>query len=221
MTRQRYTFPRWTNLALPAIIVAGTTAPLYFAIVVAYGFSPQATDVGYMPEQPIPFSHRVHAGELGLDCRYCHNTVEETQHAAIPPTQTCMNCHAQIHPQSENLQPLFESYETGMPIKWVRVHDLPQYSYFNHGAHVTRGVSCVECHGRVDTMDVVYQHETLSMGWCLDCHRNPDPHVRNPALVTQLEWGIDMSDAEKIANSINWRETNNLNPSQDCSTCHR
>ena len=221
MTRQRYTFPRWTNLALPAIIVAGTTAPLYFAIVVAYGFSPQATDVGYMPEQPIPFSHRVHAGELGLDCRYCHNTVEETQHAAIPPTQTCMNCHAQIHPQSENIQPLFESYETGMPIKWVRVHDLPQYSYFNHGAHVTRGVSCVECHGRVDTMDVVYQHETLSMGWCLDCHRNPDPHVRNPALVTQLEWGIDMSDAEKIANSINWRETNNLNPSQDCSTCHR
>ena len=221
MTRQRYTFPRWTNLALPAIIVAGTTAPLYFAIVVAYGFSPQATDVGYMPEQPIPFSHRVHAGELGLDCRYCHNTVEETQHAAIPPTQTCMNCHAQIHPQSENIQPLFESYETGMPIQWVRVHDLPQYSYFNHGAHVTRGVSCVECHGRVDTMDVVYQHETLSMGWCLDCHRNPDPHVRNPALVTQLEWGIDMSDAEKIANSINWRETNNLNPSQDCSTCHR
>ncbi len=221
MTRQRYTFPRWTNLALPAIIVAGTTAPLYFAIVVAYGFSPQATDVGYMPEQPIPFSHRVHAGELGLDCRYCHNTVEETQHAAIPPTQTCMNCHAQIHPQSENLQPLFESYETGMPIKWVRVHDLPQYSYFNHGAHVTRGVSCVECHGRVDTMDVVYQHETLSMGWCLDCHRNPDPHVRNPDLVTQLEWGIDMSDAEMIANSINWREINNLNPSQDCSTCHR
>ncbi len=221
MTRQRYIFPRWTNLALPAIIVAGMTTPLYFAIVVAYGFSPQATDVGYMPEQPIPFSHRMHAGELGLDCRYCHNTVEETQHAAIPPTQTCMNCHAQIHPESEDLQPLWESYETGMPIEWVRVHDLPQYSYFNHGAHVTRGVSCVECHGRVDTMDVVYQHETLSMSWCLDCHRNPDPHVRNPDLVTQLEWGIDMTDAEKIANSINWRELNNLNPSQDCSTCHR
>ncbi|MDG1136827.1 MAG: cytochrome c3 family protein [Phycisphaerales bacterium] len=221
MTRQRFTFPRWTNLVLPFMIVAGTTAPLYFAIVVAYGFSPQATDVGYMPEQPIPFSHKVHAGELGIDCRYCHNTVEETQHAAIPPTQTCMNCHAQIHPQSAKLQPLFESYETGMPIEWVRVHDLPQYSYFDHSAHVTRGVSCVECHGRVDTMEVVYQHETLSMGWCLECHRNPDPHVRNPDLVTQLEWGIDMSDAEKIANSINWREINNLNPSQDCSTCHR
>jgi hypothetical protein len=221
MTQQRFIFPRWTNLALPGIVVVGSTAPLYFAIVVAYGFSPQSTDVGYMPEQPIPFSHKLHAGELGLDCRYCHNTVEKTQHAAIPPTQTCMNCHAQIHPESGKLQPLFESYETGMPIPWVRVHDLPQYAYFDHSAHVTRGVSCVECHGRIDTMETVYQHEKLSMGWCLECHRNPDPHVRNPDLVTQLEWGIDMSDAEKIAHSITWRELNNLNPSQDCSTCHR
>ena len=221
MTQQRFIFPRWTNLALPGIVVVGSTAPLYFAIVVAYGFSPQSTDVGYMPEQPIPFSHKLHAGELGLDCRYCHNTVEKTPHAAIPPTQTCMNCHALIHPDSEKLQPLFESYETGMPIPWVRVHDLPQYAYFDHSAHVTRGVSCVECHGRIDTMETVYQHEKLSMGWCLECHRNPDPHIRNPDLVTQLEWGIDMSDAEKIAHSINWRELNNLNPSQDCSTCHR
>ena len=221
MTQQRFTFPRWTNLALPAIVIAGSTAPLYFAIFVAYGFSPQAIDVGYMPEQPIPFSHKLHAGELGVDCRYCHNTVENTQHAAIPPTETCMNCHAQIHPQSENLQPLFESYETGMPIEWVRVHDLPQYTYFNHSAHVTRGVSCVECHGRVDTMEVVYQHETLSMGWCLDCHRNPVPHVRNPDLVTQLDWGLDMTAAERIADSESWLAINNLNPSQDCSTCHR
>ena len=221
MTQQRFVFPRWTNLALPGIIIVGSTAPLYFAIVVAYGFSPQSTDVGYMPEQPIPFSHKLHAGELGLDCRYCHNTVEKTPNAAIPPTQTCMNCHAQIHPESEKLQPLFESYETGMPVPWVRVHDLPQYTYFDHSAHVTRGVSCVECHGRIDTMETVYQHEKLSMGWCLECHRNPDPHVRNPDLVTQLEWGIDMSDAEKIAHSIHWREMNNVNPSQDCSTCHR
>ena len=141
MKQQRFTFPSWANLALPAIVIVGATAPLYFALVVAYGFSPQATDVGYMPEQPIPFSHRLHAGELGMDCRYCHNTVESTQHAAIPPTETCMNCHAQIHPESEGLQPLFESYETGMPIEWVRVHDLPQYSYFDHSAHVNRGVS--------------------------------------------------------------------------------
>ena len=152
MAEQRFTFPRWTNLALPVLGIVGATAPLYGALVVAYGFSPQAIDVGYRPEQPIPFSHQLHAGELGVDCRYCHNTVEYTAHAAIPPTQTCMNCHSQIHPTSEKLAPLFESYKTGMPVQWGRVHDLPQYAYFNHSAHVTRGVSCVECHGRIDTM---------------------------------------------------------------------
>ena len=221
MTEPRFTFPRWLNLTLPAAIIFGMTAPLFVVIVVAYGFSPQATDVGYMPVQPIPFSHRLHAGELGIDCRYCHNTVEYTPHAAIPPTETCMNCHSQIHPDSDKIQPLFESYETGMPIEWVRVHDLPQYSYFNHSAHVTRGVSCVECHGRIDTMERVYQHEKLSMGWCLECHRNPDPHIRNPDLVTQLEWGLDMSAAERIAESSLWRTHNYLKPSEDCSTCHR
>jgi hypothetical protein len=221
MTRQKFIFPRWTNVALPAIIVIGMTAPLYVAIVVAYGFSPQATDVGYMPTQPIPFSHKMHAGELGIDCRYCHNTVEYTPHAAVPPTQTCMNCHSQIHPKSTKLAPLFESYETGMPIKWVRVHDLSQFAYFDHSAHVTRGVSCVECHGRIDTMEVVYQHEYLSMGWCLNCHRDSNQHIRNPELVTQLDWGIDMTLAERIAIGIDWRSMNNLNPSQDCSTCHR
>jgi hypothetical protein len=108
-----------------------------------------------------------------------------------------------------------------MPIEWVRVHDLPEYAYFNHSAHVTRGVSCVECHGRVDTMETVYQFAPLSMGWCLNCHREPDPHVRNPDLVTQLEWGLDMSEAQRLAESKKWRAHNNLNPSQDCSTCHR
>lgn len=221
MTEQRFTFPRWSNLALPVIAIVGMTAPLYVALVVAYGFSPQATDVGYRPVQPIPFSHQLHAGELGVDCRYCHNTVEYTPHAAIPPTQTCMNCHSQIHPMSEKLAPLFESYKTGMPIEWVRVHDLPQYAYFDHSAHVTRGVSCVECHGRIDTMETVFQHERLTMGWCLECHRTPDPHVRNPNLVTQLDWGLDISLQDLLASSADWREFNSLNPSQDCSTCHR
>ena len=121
MSQQRFTFPQWTNLALPALAIVGATAPLYVAIVVAYGFSPTALDVGHMPEQPIPFSHKTHAGELGIDCRYCHNTVEYAQHAAIPPTETCMNCHAQIHPQSVKLEPLFESYETGMPLSLIHI----------------------------------------------------------------------------------------------------
>ena len=114
-----------------------------------------------------------------------------------------------------------ESYETGMPLEWIRVHDLPQYAYFDHSAHVNRGVSCVECHGRIDTMEVVYQHETLSMGWCLSCHRNPEPHIRNPKLVTQLDWGIDLTEADRITEGSHWIDVNHLNPSEDCSTCHR
>jgi len=126
-----------------------------------------------------------------------------------------------IHPDSEKLKPLRESWETGRPIEWVRIHDLPDYAFFNHSAHVTRGVSCVECHGRIDTMEVVRQDKTLSMGWCLDCHRNPEPHLRNPDLVTQLEWGLDMTGEERLAEGAHWRSVNDLHPSQDCSTCHR
>jgi hypothetical protein len=221
MGRYHFVFPRWSNLLLPAAIIVGMTAPLYVAFIVAFGFSPKTTDVGYQPVQPIPFSHAIHAGQLGMDCRYCHNTVEVAAKAAIPPTQTCMNCHTQIHPESELLKPLWESYSTGRPVEWVRVHDLPDYAYFNHSAHVTRGVSCVECHGRVDTMERVWQVEPLSMGWCLECHRYPDPHLRDPDLVTQLEWGWDWDAAERLAEGERWRDINNLHPSQDCTTCHR
>ena len=132
-----------------------------------------------------------------------------------------MNCHTQIHPESELLAPLFDSYTTGMPMEWVRIHDTPDYAYFNHSAHVTRGVGCNECHGQIQTMEVVYQSETLSMGWCLSCHRDPAPHVRDPKLVTQLEWGWDMNAAERLAEGQKWVDHNNLQPSQDCTTCHR
>ena len=174
MGRYHYVFPRWSNALLPAVGAVGLVVPLYVVFVVAYGFSPLTTDVGYQPIQPVPFSHALHAGELGLDCRYCHNTVERAPKAAVPPTQTCFNCHTQIHKDSPKLDPLWESYETGMPVEWIRVHDLPDFTYFNHSAHITRGVSCVECHGRIDKMEVVTQHERLTMGWCLDCHRG-DP----------------------------------------------
>ena len=221
MGRYHYVFPKWSNLLLPGALVVGATAPLYVVLVVAYGFSPKTTDVGYAPHQPVPYSHELHAGELGIDCRYCHNTVEHAAEAAIPPTQTCMNCHTQIHPQSELLAPVFESYQTGEPIPWIRVHDLPDYSYFDHSAHVTRGISCVSCHGRVDTMEVVYQAETLSMGWCLECHRAPDEHLRDPALATKLDWSFDGTAEEQAENQAYWKELHQINPSQDCSTCHR
>ena len=219
MGRYHYTFPRWSNLLLPGALVVGPVVPLYVVLVVAYGFSPKTTDVGYQPQQPVPFSHALHAGELGMDCRYCHNTVERAAHAAIPPTQTCMNCHTQILKESENIAPLLASYESGNPVLWNRVHDLPDYAYFSHSAHVTRGVSCVECHGRIDKMEVVYQHEPLSMGWCLDCHRNPTPNLRPVSEITNLAWNqeLELTREERLK----LKDTFNINPSENCSTCHR
>lgn len=221
MGRYHYIFPKWSNLLLPMMILGGAIAPLYVVMVVAYGFSPLTTDVGFQPQQPVPFSHKLHAGDMGIDCRYCHNTVEFTNHAAIPPTQTCMNCHTQIQKDSSQIEPLLNSYITGMPMQWQRVHDLPDFVYFSHSAHVNRGVSCVSCHGRIDRMEIVTQLKTLSMGWCLECHRAPEQHLRDPDLVTQLNWGIDRSLEQMIEDGSFWRQQNNLNPSQDCSTCHR
>jgi hypothetical protein len=128
MGRYHYVFPKWSNMLLPAALVTGVVAPLYVVLVVAYGFSPRTTDVGYAPQQPGFYSHKLHAGELGIDCRYCHNTVEHSNQASIPPTQTCMNCHTQIHKDSPRIQPLLESYLTGTPVKWNRIHDLPDYA---------------------------------------------------------------------------------------------
>ncbi|MBT8484910.1 MAG: cytochrome c3 family protein [Phycisphaerales bacterium] len=221
MGRYHFVFPRWSNLLLPGALVVGAVTPLYVVLVVAYGFSPKTTDVGYEPAQPVPFSHALHAGELGMDCRYCHNTVERAAKAAIPPTQTCMNCHTQIHKDSPQIAPLLESYQSGNPIAWNRVHDLPDFAFFDHSAHVTRGVSCVSCHGRIDRMEVVYQHEPLSMGWCLECHRNPDEALRDPALVTDLGWTFEGTAEEAAAEQARWKELHQINPSQDCSTCHR
>jgi hypothetical protein len=197
--------------------ILGPGALLYLVVLVWYGGSPKTTDVGYRPEQPVPYSHALHAGELGIDCRYCHNTVDTAAGAAIPPTQTCMNCHAKIRSQSAKLIPVQESYATGLPIRWIKVHDLPDYAYFNHSAHVSRGVGCVSCHGRVDKMEVVYQAEPLSMGWCLDCHREPERHLRPVEYVTDMAWQAE----DQLALGRELRETHNINPSEDCSTCHR
>ncbi len=215
----RFLFPRWSNLALPTIIVVGAGAPLYAATIVTYGFSPWTTDVGYQPTQPVPFSHKLHAGEMGFDCRYCHNTVERSAHAAIPPTQTCMNCHTQIHKDSPKIAPLKASFESGMPMQWRRIHDLPDYAYFNHSAHVNRGVGCVECHGRIDRMEVVSQQKPLSMGWCLECHRHPDENLRPLAEVTHLEFSAQKSQTPEQRAEL--KSLFKINPSENCSTCHR
>lgn len=213
-----FVFPKWTNGIRTVAVVVLVLGGLYVSTVITFGFTPQATNVGYMPEQPIAYSHALHAGKLGMDCRYCHTTVEDSAHASIPPTQTCMNCHASIRPESEKLKALRDSYATGEPIPWVRVHDLPDYAYFNHSAHVRRGVGCVSCHGRIDRMEVVYQDQPLSMQWCLSCHRNPEPHLRPLDTITQMDW-VALEPQDVLGARL--RKEYNLNPSQDCSTCHR
>jgi len=184
----KYVFPRWTNYGLPAIVIAVIGGLFYMPVFLTLGASPRTTAVGYAPEQPVPYSHAVHVGKLGLDCRYCHSTVEDAAFAAIPPTQVCMNCHDVVRKDSPNLRPIRESWESGLPVQWTKVHDLPDYAFFNHSAHVNRGVGCVSCHGRIDHMDVVHQAQPLSMGWCLDCHREPERHLRPRDQVTNMSW---------------------------------
>jgi len=184
----------------------------------SYVARPQFTEVGYSPVQPVAYSHKLHAGNLGMDCRYCHIGVEQSAHAGIPPAEVCMNCHARVKKDSPLLARVRESYESGQPIPWVRIHRLPDYVHFNHQAHVNAGVSCVSCHGRVDQMVEVRQVEPLSMAWCLDCHRNPAPFVRPPELVTRLDWQPDRDPAEIGRELIAAR---GINPPQNCSACHR
>lgn len=218
---ERFLFPQWVDKLKPPVLGALLIAPVYLGGLIWFGFSPKTTDVGYAPVQPVPYSHALHVGKLGLDCRYCHTTVDKAAFAAIPPTQTCMNCHEQVLPESPRLAPVRESYATGEPIPWVKVHDLPDYVYFNHSAHVTRGVSCVSCHGRVDQMEVVTQVEPLSMSWCLDCHRDPHPNLRPSELVTDLAW---QPDGDPATVGHHQAELWNITPGgrlTDCSTCHR
>ncbi|MCC6623695.1 MAG: cytochrome c3 family protein [Deltaproteobacteria bacterium] len=183
-------FPRWTN-KIPFMV--GVTAPVALCgvvFVVWYYFSPKFTDVGYMPSQPVPYSHKLHVSQLGIDCRYCHSTVEEASFASIPPNGTCMNCHANLDlgERQRRVQPVIDSYEGKSTLEWVKVHMLPDYAYFAHAPHINAGVGCESCHGRVDQMEIVYQDQPLSMSWCLDCHRDPTPHLRPRDQVTTMGW---------------------------------
>jgi hypothetical protein len=213
-----FTFPRWTNTLRPALALGLVGIPLYLILVIGFGTSAKTTAVGYMPAQPVPYSHALHAGQLGIDCRYCHTTVEEAAAAAVPPTQICMNCHQKIRSQSPKLTPVRESFATGMPVPWVRVHDLPDYVYFNHSAHVRRGIGCVSCHGRIDKMETVSQEKPLTMGWCLECHRNPERYMRPVEYVTKLDWA---PSEDQLSLGKRLREQYNIDPSTDCTTCHR
>ncbi|MEK7774633.1 MAG: cytochrome c3 family protein [Candidatus Zixiibacteriota bacterium] len=211
-------FPRWTN-NLPPIVAggAGVVAALAAFFFWYYG-SPKYTDVGYRPKQPVPYSHRLHVGDLGMDCRYCHTSVEYSSVSIIPPTQTCMNCHTLILPQSEKLLPIRESYATGKPMQWVKVHKLPDYAYFNHSIHIAKGVGCATCHGDLSQMEVVEQKQPLSMGWCLDCHRSPEIPIRPAEEITNMKWTPPANQREIVAKL---RASGAIAPPEDCSACHR
>jgi hypothetical protein len=168
--------------------------------------------------QPVQFSHAHHVGGLGIDCRYCHSTVEESAFANIPPTKTCMNCHSQIWATSTFLEPVRASFRTGESLQWVRVHNLPDFVYFNHSIHVKKGVGCETCHGRLDEMPGIYQVQSLQMEWCLDCHRSPEKFVRPRDAVTTMGYRPPVSQAELGAKLVQEYEIQRLT---SCSVCHR
>lgn len=214
----RYVFPRWSNHAFRWIVFFGLgPAATVAAVALWYYGTNKHLEVGYQPDQPVEYSHKLHAGDLGIDCRYCHYTVERSAFAAVPPTQVCMNCHSKIRLDSQKLLPVRESFAFDKPIAWTRVHKLPEYAYFNHGAHLAAGVGCSTCHGRVDHMDKVIQREPLSMAWCLDCHRDPGRFLRKGGEQLDMNWQPpDASPPRALA--PNGRQ---VNPPTHCSGCHR
>ena len=237
---QEFHFPTWVNKFTLLLVATAVTVGGYLATCLFAAIHPTIINVGHQPKQPVPFSHKLHAGQLKLDCRYCHNTIERTAHAAIPATATCGNCHGGnrttggerdlgvVHPESTVLQPIRDSLEDGDPVLWERVHDLPDFVYFNHAAHINGGISCVSCHGRIDKMEVVTQVEPMSMKWCLDCHRKPENHLRDPSLVTQLDF-VPKDENGKLlevgsdayGEHYGSKFLESVNPNISCSTCHR
>ena len=172
------------------------------------------------PRQPIPFSHKHHVGDDGIDCRYCHYSVETSAFAGIPSSQVCLTCHSQLFRDAAILEPLRESARTGRPLAWVRVHDLPDFVFFNHSIHIAKGVGCVECHGRVDRMPRIERVASLEMQWCLGCHRDPAPHLRAPDQVFDMasQPPHDPRGRAALVQSAHLLPTQRMT---DCSTCHR
>jgi Cytochrome c7 and related cytochrome c len=208
--------------AIARLVIFGGPVLIFLtgAVFYALGQSDYLTGVHSPLDQPIPFSHQHHVGGLGIDCRYCHTSVTQSSFAGLPPTETCMTCHSQVWKDAPVLKPVRDSFQTGIPIKWTRVYDLPDYVYFNHGIHVNKGVACVTCHGRVDEMPITWKTQPLYMRWCLDCHRQPEKYLRQPSEVFDLQFkpfpNRSASERELVVE-------NHVHPQglTDCYTCHR
>lgn len=212
-------FPKWTNrlplkIAIGAVLVGGalTAGTTYY-------LTPKYSRVGYQPIQPIAFSHEIHASQLGLDCRYCHNGVEKSWYSNIPSPSTCMNCHNQVLKDSPKLELVRESALNNKPIEWIQIHKTPDYVYFNHSVHVNRGVSCVKCHGQINHATEVRHEKSFTMTFCLDCHRDPASQIRDPKDVYNLDLQISAEEQHKMGKKFvhDWK----VGSLQNCSTCHR
>lgn len=215
-------FHRHTNIYSRLSIVAlGVFVAVIGAVIALFHLGAYHTRQNVFIEQPIQFSHAHHVGGMGIDCRYCHTSVEESPFANIPPTKTCMNCHSQIWANAPILEPVRTSFQTNVPLRWIRVNDLPDFVYFNHSIHVKQGVGCDTCHGRVDRMPLMYQDAPLTMRWCLDCHRDPARYIRPRAEVFNMAWRRPADDpglGERLAREYQIASVYHLT---SCSTCHR
>ncbi len=214
--------PAMNTISRVSIFGAGFGATALLFLTYLFMKSPNTTQVDVVKDQPIPFSHAHHSGELGIDCRYCHTSVENAAFANVPPTYTCMSCHSQIWTDSPMLEPVRASLAEDKPIEWQRVHDLPDFVYFNHGIHVQKGVGCVSCHGRVDKMPLAYKAQPMTMEWCLDCHRNPEKHVRPKDEVFNMEYALSEAEqldlGKKLVKDYDIHSPYYLT---NCSVCHR
>jgi hypothetical protein len=208
-------YSRLSILAVVAVvaILGGVVAMLHLS-----GYN---TNQGLFVEQPIQFSHAHHVGGEGIDCRYCHTSVEESAFANIPPTKTCMNCHSQIWTNAPILEPVRASFRDNTPLHWTRVHDLPDFVYFNHSIHVRKGVGCATCHGRVDKMPLMYQEASLQMNWCVNCHRNPAQYVRPREEVYNMAWERPANDPDLGKRLVQEYKIASVDQLTSCSTCHR
>ena len=205
---------RVTILAVVFILMGGA------GLAYLYVRSPYMTEVGLAKEQPVPFSHQQHVGGLGLDCRYCHTSVEESNFAGIPPTETCIGCHGHFSTDDPVLEPVRASAQNNQPLEWIRVHNLADFVYFNHAIHVKKGVGCETCHGRVDQMPLIAKAETLQMDWCLECHRDPERFIRPIDQIFTMGWQPPVEQASLGAQLVNEYGIK-VDQLTDCSICHR
>lgn len=215
-------FPRVANTLVWVSILAGVLL-IALGIGLLYYFtqSASARGVGYNVPQPIPYSHQLHVQGLRIDCRYCHNYVEESGYANVPATETCMSCHSVIRTNSPNLVRVRESWATNTPIKWNKVHDLPDFVYFNHSIHVAKGVGCSTCHGNIAEMPVVHKTKALYMGWCLDCHRDPSRYVRPKEEIYNTDWRPPENQAELGRELVQEYQIRGAYQLTNCAICHR